>query len=152
MDVNGTSTLNRHQLFDTNWCLLFLWPALQSWCWKPADSLQSWLPGNRWHGNIPDGRPCSWNQSAPQSHRRCAPGHGRGKPAACFIKASLFLFDIWLMSGGFSALLQYFINCSKIPSLPVVSFNIGGKMFNLTGEDYILKVWVGQHSTLLTLT
>ncbi|XP_037544794.1 napsin-A [Nematolebias whitei] len=34
---------------------------------------------------------------------------------------------------------EYFVNCSKIPSLPVVSFNIGGKMFNLTGEDYILK-------------
>ncbi|XP_019964302.2 napsin-A [Paralichthys olivaceus] len=34
---------------------------------------------------------------------------------------------------------EYFIDCRKIPSLPVVSFNIGGKMFNLTGEDYIMK-------------
>ncbi|KAM9392671.1 napsin-A [Pholidichthys leucotaenia] len=34
---------------------------------------------------------------------------------------------------------EYFINCKKIPSLPVISFNIGGKMFNLTGEDYIMK-------------
>ncbi|XP_022612789.1 cathepsin D-like [Seriola dumerili] len=34
---------------------------------------------------------------------------------------------------------EYFIDCKKIPSLPVISFNIGGKMFNLTGEDYILK-------------
>ncbi|XP_062263775.1 napsin-A [Platichthys flesus] len=34
---------------------------------------------------------------------------------------------------------EYLIDCKKIPSLPVVSFNIGGKMFNLTGEDYIMK-------------
>ncbi|XP_035037700.2 napsin-A [Hippoglossus stenolepis] len=34
---------------------------------------------------------------------------------------------------------EYLIDCKKIPSLPVVSFNIGGKMLNLTGEDYIMK-------------
>ncbi|XP_068440116.1 cathepsin D-like isoform X2 [Clinocottus analis] len=34
---------------------------------------------------------------------------------------------------------EYWIDCKKIPSLPTVSFNIGGKMFNLTGEDYIMK-------------
>ncbi|XP_071330340.1 napsin-A isoform X2 [Trachinotus anak] len=34
---------------------------------------------------------------------------------------------------------EYFIDCKKIPSLPVISLNIGGKMFNLTGEDYIMK-------------
>lgn len=34
---------------------------------------------------------------------------------------------------------EYMIDCKKIPSLPVISFNIGGKMFNLTGEDYIMK-------------
>ncbi|KAG7239451.1 hypothetical protein INR49_028922 [Caranx melampygus] len=34
---------------------------------------------------------------------------------------------------------EYFIDCKKIPSLPVISFNIGGKMFNMTGEDYIMK-------------
>uniref|UniRef100_A0A665T514 Cathepsin D-like n=1 Tax=Echeneis naucrates TaxID=173247 RepID=A0A665T514_ECHNA len=34
---------------------------------------------------------------------------------------------------------EYFINCDKIPSLPIISFNIGGKMLNLTGEDYIMK-------------
>uniref|UniRef100_A0A3Q3VLB3 Peptidase A1 domain-containing protein n=1 Tax=Mola mola TaxID=94237 RepID=A0A3Q3VLB3_MOLML len=34
---------------------------------------------------------------------------------------------------------EYIIDCKKIPSLPVISFNIGGKMFNLTGEDYVVK-------------
>ncbi|KAM7372289.1 hypothetical protein PAMP_009468 [Pampus punctatissimus] len=34
---------------------------------------------------------------------------------------------------------EYFIDCKRIPSLPVISFNIGGKMFNLTGEDYVIK-------------
>lgn len=34
---------------------------------------------------------------------------------------------------------EYMIDCKKIPTLPVISFNIGGKMFNLTGEDYVLK-------------
>ncbi|XP_060760256.1 napsin-A [Neoarius graeffei] len=34
---------------------------------------------------------------------------------------------------------EYWISCSKIPSLPVVSFNLGGRMFNLTGNDYIFK-------------
>ncbi|KAJ7992123.1 hypothetical protein DPEC_G00275280 [Dallia pectoralis] len=34
---------------------------------------------------------------------------------------------------------EYWVNCKKIPSLPIISFNLGGKMFNLTGEDYVLK-------------
>lgn len=34
---------------------------------------------------------------------------------------------------------EYIIKCEKIQSLPVISFNIGGRMFNLTGEDYIMK-------------
>lgn len=34
---------------------------------------------------------------------------------------------------------EYMIDCKKIPSLPTISFNIGGKMFNLTGEDYVMK-------------
>uniref|UniRef100_A0A8C1FIC3 Peptidase A1 domain-containing protein n=1 Tax=Cyprinus carpio carpio TaxID=630221 RepID=A0A8C1FIC3_CYPCA len=35
---------------------------------------------------------------------------------------------------------EYWIDCKRIPSLPVVSFSLGGKMFNLTGEEYVLKV------------
>lgn len=34
---------------------------------------------------------------------------------------------------------EYMIDCKKIPSLPVISFEIGGKRFNLTGEDYVMK-------------
>ncbi|KAM9780470.1 napsin-A [Neosynchiropus ocellatus] len=34
---------------------------------------------------------------------------------------------------------EYLIDCKKVPTLPAVSFNIGGKMFNLTGEDYVMK-------------
>ncbi|KAG7272112.1 hypothetical protein CRUP_008292, partial [Coryphaenoides rupestris] len=34
---------------------------------------------------------------------------------------------------------EYMIDCKKIPTLPTISFSIGGKLFNLTGEDYVLK-------------
>lgn len=36
--------------------------------------------------------------------------------------------------------LQYMVSCDKIPSLPVITFNIGGKPYSLTGEQYVLKV------------
>ncbi|XP_042639179.1 napsin-A [Orycteropus afer afer] len=35
---------------------------------------------------------------------------------------------------------QYLINCSKIPTLPPVSFQLGGVWFNLTGQDYVLQI------------
>ncbi|XP_040183467.1 cathepsin D-like [Rana temporaria] len=35
---------------------------------------------------------------------------------------------------------EYMVNCSKIPSLPVISFILGGVQYNLTGEEYVLKI------------
>lgn len=35
---------------------------------------------------------------------------------------------------------EYTIDCNKISTLPALDFNIGGKKFTLTGEDYVLKV------------
>lgn len=35
---------------------------------------------------------------------------------------------------------QYTIDCSKVPSLPELSFNFGGRAFPLKAEDYILNV------------
>ncbi|KPP70227.1 cathepsin D-like [Scleropages formosus] len=34
---------------------------------------------------------------------------------------------------------QYMVECNKVPTLPPVSFTLGGKTFTLTGEQYILK-------------
>lgn len=43
--------------------------------------------------------------------------------------------------GGFPLLTgQYLIQCSKIPELPTVSFSLGGVWFNLTGQDYVVKI------------
>lgn len=39
---------------------------------------------------------------------------------------------------------QYIVDCNKIPSLPVVKFEIGGKTFTLEGKDYVLNVGEGQ--------
>lgn len=35
---------------------------------------------------------------------------------------------------------EYTIDCAKIPDLPPIDFNIAGKAFRLTGEEYVLKV------------
>jgi len=35
---------------------------------------------------------------------------------------------------------EYLMDCAKIPTLPVLTFVIGGKEFSLKGEDYILKM------------
>ncbi|XP_063052726.1 cathepsin D isoform X1 [Engraulis encrasicolus] len=34
---------------------------------------------------------------------------------------------------------EYMVDCKKVPTLPTISFNIAGKTYSLTGEQYILK-------------
>ncbi|KAL6479001.1 hypothetical protein MHYP_G00124340 [Metynnis hypsauchen] len=34
---------------------------------------------------------------------------------------------------------EYMVDCKKVPSLPAVSFTLGGQSYTLTGEQYILK-------------
>nr|XP_035924020.1 napsin-A isoform X1 [Halichoerus grypus] len=43
--------------------------------------------------------------------------------------------------GGLSLLLgEYLIQCSKIPTLPPISFLLGGVWFNLTAQDYVIQI------------
>ncbi|CAL9694056.1 unnamed protein product [Knipowitschia caucasica] len=34
---------------------------------------------------------------------------------------------------------EYMVSCDKVPTLPSITFNIGGQSYSLTGEQYILK-------------
>lgn len=43
-------------------------------------------------------------------------------------------------------LLQYLIQCSEIPTLPPISFLLGGVWFNLTAQDYVIQVG-GRHKS-----
>ncbi|KMQ88839.1 lysosomal aspartic protease [Lasius niger] len=42
------------------------------------------------------------------------------------------------------------VDCNRIPELPVISFIIGGKTFNLTGQDYILQF--PMHDTIICMS
>uniref|UniRef100_A0A8C2YYC8 Cathepsin D n=1 Tax=Cyclopterus lumpus TaxID=8103 RepID=A0A8C2YYC8_CYCLU len=35
---------------------------------------------------------------------------------------------------------EYMVSCDKVPSLPVITFTVGGQSYSLTGEQYVLKV------------
>uniref|UniRef100_A0A665VHZ1 Cathepsin D n=2 Tax=Echeneis naucrates TaxID=173247 RepID=A0A665VHZ1_ECHNA len=34
---------------------------------------------------------------------------------------------------------QYMVSCDKVPSLPIITFTLGGQSYSLTGEQYVLK-------------
>ncbi|XP_069461336.1 cathepsin D-like [Ambystoma mexicanum] len=35
---------------------------------------------------------------------------------------------------------EYMVNCKSVPSLPTITFTMGGRHYNLTGDQYVLKV------------
>ncbi|XP_078387898.1 cathepsin D-like [Cetorhinus maximus] len=45
---------------------------------------------------------------------------------------------------------EYTIECDKIPTLPVISFNLGGKEFSLTGEQYVMKITKFGHTMCIS--
>ena len=51
-----------------------------------------------------------------------------------------------------SLISQYTVDCSSIPSLPVIYITIGGKEFPLTGKEYVLEVSSITHTCTRTLT
>ncbi|CAG5848598.1 unnamed protein product [Menidia menidia] len=60
----------------------------------------------------------------------------------CSIPPALFSLFFWI--GYCNSCLNpviytYMVSCDKIPTLPVITFNLGGQSYSLTGEQYILK-------------
>ncbi|KAM4720861.1 cathepsin D-like [Rhinophrynus dorsalis] len=35
---------------------------------------------------------------------------------------------------------EYMVQCDKVPSLPIIHFTLGGRVYTLTGDQYIMKV------------
>ncbi|XP_071953971.1 lysosomal aspartic protease-like isoform X2 [Antedon mediterranea] len=45
---------------------------------------------------------------------------------------------------------SYIFDCNQVSSLPKIGFVLGGKAFNLTGEDYVLKFAQGSETICLS--
>ncbi|XP_014349050.1 cathepsin D [Latimeria chalumnae] len=45
---------------------------------------------------------------------------------------------------------EYMVDCNKVSSLPVISFQLGGRTYSLTGEQYVLKESQAGHTICLS--
>ncbi|KAL8593910.1 hypothetical protein ACOMHN_048347 [Nucella lapillus] len=45
---------------------------------------------------------------------------------------------------------EYLVNCEDIPTLPNITFQLGGQKFELTGQEYVLKMSVGNITICLS--
>jgi len=53
------------------------------------------------------------------------------------------------MTKGFGTGKEKQVNCSIVDTLPILTFVINGDQYNLTGNDYILKVQEGSQTTCI---
>ncbi|XP_027744533.1 cathepsin D [Empidonax traillii] len=45
---------------------------------------------------------------------------------------------------------EYLVPCDKVPTLPIITITLGGKPYDLTGEQYILKVTSGAQTVCMS--
>ncbi|XP_066557084.1 cathepsin D [Amia ocellicauda] len=45
---------------------------------------------------------------------------------------------------------EYMVDCKKVPSLPTITFQLGGQSYSLTGEQYVLKESQAGHTICLS--